>query len=361
MKLILESRQPLHNSSSQASYGVSLVKILEKTDRIITTPHCNNVVPFKCPCKLSKGITTRHWTFTMCWNGCWKNFFDGLLNCFRYNKSINTSFKIYNNSRFWMRWYVRKRLSISAMLKYTQPPLNGFHCLNDSYSFQRNISGLSQAQAGCVRQCLLLDECTILMYNPWDAVCVLGSQPCAMAVPHSQLMTMVFRREENLECLIPKPVNELNSGSRLITIWTRKSLARLERGGNIFVGSGKTPRGNDLGFFWFDGEAISQTTDHVLLTVSPWCSVAWLKYTVGEPIPPRAMLCGKWNDMPVYTLRRKLKTGTYKFSMYVIGYPIETSVSTDILIRVWHISPQQSPVLYALSRYWVRSICKIKR
>ena len=135
------------------------------------------------------------------------------------------------------------------MLKYTQPPLNGFHCLNDSYSFQWNISGLGQAQAGCVRQCMLLDECTILMYNPWDAVCVLGSQPCAMAVPHSQLMTMVFRKEENLECLIPKPESELNSGSRLIKIWTRKSLARLERGGNIFVDSVKTPRGNYLFFF----------------------------------------------------------------------------------------------------------------
>ena len=40
MNQILESQQTPHTSPSRASYGVSFVKILEKTDRVITAPHC---------------------------------------------------------------------------------------------------------------------------------------------------------------------------------------------------------------------------------------------------------------------------------------------------------------------------------
>ena len=37
---VLEPQQTLHNSPSRASYGVSIVRILEKIHRAITPPHC---------------------------------------------------------------------------------------------------------------------------------------------------------------------------------------------------------------------------------------------------------------------------------------------------------------------------------
>ena len=40
MNWILKSQQTPHTSPSRASYGVSLVRILEKTDRAIMAPHC---------------------------------------------------------------------------------------------------------------------------------------------------------------------------------------------------------------------------------------------------------------------------------------------------------------------------------
>ena len=186
----------------------------------------------------------------------------------------------------------------------------------------------------CVRQCIMSQECAIFMYNPWEAECVLGSQPCALADPHSKLMTMVFRKEENLECLIPKLVSELDSGTRLIKVRTRSSLARLDRGGNSYIGASNTPNANNLGYFWFEDETFGHTTDHVILTVSLWCSVAWLPYTVGEPIPLRAMVGGWWNGKPSYAVRRNSTSGTYKTSMYVTGSAVHKAVSTDILIRV---------------------------
>ena len=37
---ISESQQTPHNSPSQASYGVSIVRIWEKINRMIAIPHC---------------------------------------------------------------------------------------------------------------------------------------------------------------------------------------------------------------------------------------------------------------------------------------------------------------------------------
>ena len=219
-------------------------------------------------------------------------------------------------------------------MKYAQPPLNGFHCLEESYNLRHNNSGLNQF--GCVRQCILSHECTTLMYNPHEGVCLLGAQPCAVAEPHGQLMTMVFREEENLECLVPQAVSELDSGTRLVRVWSQKSLVRLERGGNMYVGNSNTPDGgNKLGYFAFGSEQFYHTTDHVLLTVSPKCSMAWLPYTVGQLIPFRAVICGIWNGKPVFALRMSKADGAYTIIMYVEGYPVVSwAVTPYILIRV---------------------------
>ena len=175
------------------------------------------------------------------------------------------------------------------------------------------------------------------MYNPWQDVCILGSQPCAVAETHSQLMTMVFRQEEDLECLVPKAISEVDSGSRFIKQTATASLARLDRDGNGYIGQSNTPNKNNFGYFGFKNENFQHTTDHVILTVSPWCSVAWLPYTVGEPIPLRVVIGGWWNGKPGYVVRVTTTSGQYKFKMYVIGHAVVPGgVTSDILIRVWN-------------------------
>ena len=218
-------------------------------------------------------------------------------------------------------------------LQYTQFPLNGFHCLGGSYTWLSNISGLDQA--GCVRDCLWSEECTMLMYNPWEDVCILGSQPCAVAEPHSQLMIQVFRQVEDPECLVPRAGSELDSRSRLVEVKAGLSLARLHRSGNSFVGTSNNK--NHRGYFDFDGERNMDTMDHVFLTVLPWCSVAWLPYTDGEAIPLRAVVCARWNGKPAYMLRVMTSYGGYERNMHVSGYPVVSwGVAFDILIQVWN-------------------------
>ena len=221
---------------------------------------------------------------------------------------------------------------IADSVQYTQFPLNGFHCLDGSYTWLSNMSGLDQAR--CVRDCLWSEECTMLMYNPWEGMCVLGSQPCVLAEPYSQLMTQIFRQVEDPECLALKAVSELDSGSRLIKVKNGNSLARLDLDGNSYIGSSNTP-GNNLGYFKFDGNDFGGRNDHVLLTLSPWCSVAWLPYTDGEPIPSRAVVCGRWNGKPIYMLKISTTDGNFEYGMYVIGYPVVSwAVTLNILIQL---------------------------
>ena len=40
IKQSLNSQKTSHSSPSQASYGMSIVRILEKADRVITAQHC---------------------------------------------------------------------------------------------------------------------------------------------------------------------------------------------------------------------------------------------------------------------------------------------------------------------------------
>ena len=190
-------------------------------------------------------------------------------------------------------------------------------------------------QARCVRVCLWLEECTMLMYNPWENICVLGSQPCVVAEPHSQLMTQIFRQQEDLECLVPTAVSEVGSGSRIVKQTATASLARLDRDGNSYIGYSNTPNQNNFGYFAFTGGHFYQTKDHVILVLSPWCSVAWLPYTVEEPIPLRAIVGGWWNGKPGYAVRATATSGLQKFQMYVVGHPVVPGgVAYDILIRV---------------------------
>ena len=189
------------------------------------------------------------------------------------------------------------------------------------------MSGLDQAR--CVGDCLWSEECTMLMYNPREGMCVLGFQPCVLAEPHSQLMTQIFRQVEDPECLAPKAVSELDSGSRLIKVKNNNSLARLDRDGNTYIGSSNTP-GNNLGYFGFNGSVIWNTDDHVVLTLSPW-----LPYTVGEPIPFRAVVCGRWNGKPIYMLKISTTAGHFEYHMYVIGYHVVSwAVTLHILIQL---------------------------
>ena len=174
----------------------------------------------------------------------------------------------------------------------------------------------------------------MLMYNPWESVCILGSQPCAVAEPHNQLMIQVFRQVEDPECLAPKAVDELDSRSRLVEVKAGSSLSRLHRGGNSYVGTSNNR--NHRGYFGFDGERNWDTTDHVLLTVLPWCSVAWLPYTVGEPIPFRAVECARWNGKPAFMLKITTSSGGYEPQMLVSGYPVASwGVAYNILVQVW--------------------------
>ena len=165
-------------------------------------------------------------------------------------------------------------------------------------------------------------------------MCVLGSQPCATAEPHSQLMIEVLRQEEDLECLVPKVVDELDSRSRLIKVKNDNSLARLDRDGNNYIGSSNRP-GNNLGFLGFDGNNVWNTADFILLTVFPWCSVVWLPCTVREPIPYRAVVRGRWDGKPIYMLKICTISGQYEYIMCVIGYPVvDWAVAFDTLIQL---------------------------
>ena len=76
------SQQTPHTSPSRTSYGVSIVRILEKTDHVITAPHCilthcysvgfilapsdgPGKLPWACPTPVRGVKQTTHWSYNL--------------------------------------------------------------------------------------------------------------------------------------------------------------------------------------------------------------------------------------------------------------------------------------------------------
>ena len=70
MNQILESQQTPHISPSWASYGLSVVRIWEKTDHVLTAPHCNKKIRFSAIFKSFYHFSQRSWLQTLSQSPC---------------------------------------------------------------------------------------------------------------------------------------------------------------------------------------------------------------------------------------------------------------------------------------------------
>ena len=78
------------------------------------------------------------------------------------------------------------------------------------------------------------------------------------------------------------------------------------------------------------------------LVVAPECRTAWLPYTVGNPIPPKALQVSTWKDgEPIYIV------GTLLLRTAYIGYYLPSANRTFILKGGLH-SPNQVDILALL-------------
>ena len=224
---------------------------------------------------------------------------------------------------------------LAYMVLCTNRPLNGFYC---PHGLLKNISGIDQQV--CTRHCLLHPGCRVLSYNQRDRFCMLGEIPCNVAQNHTNYMLMVFKPSVSENCSIWKPKSDpLPSRTVDTHLGDHEALCRKKIGTSILIGRGR-PYGR--GKFAENG-VVYLEDDPYVLTVSPFCTLAWTPYTAGSTLPENAVLCGHLNNViPTYCARIWTEDGRVKFGYYPLGHTLayhiqkraRESSEMDILIRV---------------------------
>ena len=229
-----------------------------------------------------------------------------------------------------------RNVAIAYITMYTNRPLNGFYCPGGSIN---NISGIEQQQ--CTHRCLIRHACKVMNYNPNDRVCVLGEHTCHVADSHPDYMLMVFRPQFSVECAIWKPKsNPLPSRTVDTHIGMHEALSRKQIGTDVLIGHA-TPSGPS--YTVVNGKAEGYWGSYVL-TVSSSCTLAWVPYTAGFPLPEKALVCGHLTSSgPTYCARvRRPDIGRMFYGYYPSGHNVafyaylgvQESLEMDILTQV---------------------------
>ena len=222
-----------------------------------------------------------------------------------------------------------------AIAKFSHGYLGGYYCVRDYFKTIFNIS-----RHICTLSCMDSDACFLLAYHHQRYTCSLGHKPCVIAEAREHHTTMVLRANLEQNCLVWNQWDTFNDFPRVVSSDTSpRSVARNMQETSIFVGTMNYP-GDGVSFFAIGGNEIMYQ-DSEPLSVHPNCSLAWMPYTVGDPLPKRAMATGNIEGRVAYSIRvGSLYDETFGFyykgeqAGYYGHYGYHEVLDFDVLINV---------------------------
>ena len=181
------------------------------------------------------------------------------------------------------------RLVSAIGTKYTIRAMNGYYCASD---YINNYTAIEHQR--CVAHCITNRHCWVLTYSSRGKYCLLGTQPCAKAVTDDDFRMMTFRGGENIHCIQWVWSDGSSYPNRTVEQFhsLHQALARIPIEGEIFIG--RSVPGQSKIFITRNG-AGEIHSDYYPLVVSDYCSVAWVPYMAGNPLPRGAVEGGYLN------------------------------------------------------------------
>ena len=231
--------------------------------------------------------------------------------------------------------------------KYTNRPLNGYHCVHGHYASIAEIS-----LEYCLHIYLRNRKCASLSFNEDTNSCHLSQVPCAVAEAQQGFL-LNFQWNEDENCIAWK-TNGLEIGGivpeRLVEDFGshHSAVGRIQIGGNFYVGVIGRPTEDGYGYFLIDGNEHYEDNQYKLLTVRPNCSLAWMPYRAGDTQPKRAVVAGYLSGVGfTYIIQVwRHEVNSMKYGVYVTGndfaqypyYGVQYVKDVEILVQVWLIS-----------------------
>ena len=249
------------------------------------------------------------------------------------------SMRIWTSASMWI-FTVSFALQIvpAGGVKYTHRPMNGYYCAS---AYMTNYTAIGHQS--CVAHCITNPHCWVLAYNSRAKYCLLGTLPCAEAVAGDDFRMMTFRKHENISCIQWVWSDGTSYPSRTVEQVhpLYQALARKPIQGEIYIGRSNPGLGK---IFLARNGAAANYRDYYLLVVSESCSVAWVPYTAGMPLP-RGTVEGGYLELfgATYCMRVwNTQAATYLYGYYAhssgLGYYAyygsKTTTQMDVLVQI---------------------------
>ena len=180
----------------------------------------------------------------------------------------------------------------------------------------------------CTYECLRRgSKCVSLSYNALHELCEMTATRCHELTPHPDAQTIVLHDWTNHppQCLNWSPCDGASSTRSILSTgrYFRRWLARWrDRQGNLLIGYIEEIFGTRTGYFKYTERRIIRRplAGCDVVSVAEDCSVAWMPFTIGDPIPRNAAETGYIiGHGPVYVGRFDPGIRGHAFGFYMTG------------------------------------------
>ena len=245
--------------------------------------------------------------------------------------------------RLWISFAVlMSRESLSVIIKYTHRVMNGYYCDNE---YIKNHTAIGHQR--CVAHCITSPFCWVLSYSEKGRYCLLGAEPCVASVANDDFRLMTFRKQEYFpftsSCIHWQYCLGTCQPARVIakqSLPHRKAMARMAYDSDTFIGGCNPTTGSIIvSTIWYR----FHTYHCHLLDVAESCSVAWVAYKAGDPLPKGAVVGGFMSAYGVTYCMRAFEGLHQYYGYYIpsaeIGHYLntigrKTTVQMEILVQV---------------------------
>ena len=164
----------------------------------------------------------------------------------------------------------------------------------------------------CKLFCLHKITCQAVNYDLIANFCTHFTETCLLAIGQPDMAFVLFTERQADRCMEWVPKGDGNPAQdRSVTVDNERFAARMQKDGNDFIAFFSTSRDNcysrhDDGFKYSDGYPCQY------LRIRNGCTVNFVDYEIGTPLPPNALIGGHTAEgLPVYIGRKKIRPGYY--------------------------------------------------
>ena len=234
----------------------------------------------------------------------------------------------------------------------TKKTIDGYYCPVDTKTVQ--ISHVSRHL--CTHYCVTVLQCPVFSYYETKGMCMLQREICLEMVQGTGQVfsSIIVYGSTKQECItwLPYP-GSVPDQERLVVMANGNQVVRFRHNNEILPGKATASKVKTVSFVNVPTKIDANLNPSVeYLVVSDTCSITWVPYVAGNPMPSRAVVGGqKVNGKPLFVaalwvtmndMKKKYLYGCFdpesNLGYAAAGSETESNSTVDIMVENWDIN-----------------------